>query len=226
MKYLFLLLFGIGSCFAAEDTGWIADQNGCKHFNSSPKQDESVTWSGDCKEGFGSGAGELKWYKSGVLTQVLQVSLLEGKANGKGKLTWANGRIYEGGYVNGHMTGSGVKTWPNGDRYEGDFVDGRLEGQGQLSMATGSIYKGGFLNGKKDGYGVYYMNETGNTYEGMFKESKANGKGALIIGTRQDDAGFRYEGNFIDNELSGTGVIIYPNGHQVLCIFVHSQCRF
>jgi len=244
-----LLMMCMGCCFAAEMDHWIADQNGCKHFNYAPKPEESITWSGGCKNGYGDGLGELKWYKNGVVTQVIQAVLMEGKLNGKVKFAGVNGRSYEGDYLNGEMTGKGVMIWPNGnryeggflrgemsgkgvfvwangDRYEGDFLNGKRDGQGEGIDKNGNKYKGGFLSGKKDGYGVYYMSNTGNTYEGMFKEGKANGKGLLTIGSKQDDAGYRYEGNFFDNELSGAGKIIYPNGHEVLCIFVHSECRF
>ena len=44
--------------------------------------------------------------------------------NGRGKLEYASGAIFEGEFRNDKVTGKGAIQYPNKDRYEGDFVDG------------------------------------------------------------------------------------------------------
>ena len=56
-----LLLLLIGG-HARSDEGYIADKNGCKIANPSPKPSETVAWSGGCKDGFADGNGIMQWY--------------------------------------------------------------------------------------------------------------------------------------------------------------------
>ena len=39
--------------------------------------------------------------------------------NGKGKLQFTDGSIYEGEYVNNEISGNGKYLWPDGKQYEG-----------------------------------------------------------------------------------------------------------
>src|SRR5215471_4933150 len=65
---------------------WITATNQpCKIWNPEPQPNESVTWSGDCKDGYATGQGVLKWTE-----------------NGKPDVE------YEGGYANGKRNGHGV----------------------------------------------------------------------------------------------------------------------
>ena len=36
-------------------------------------------------------------------------------------MTWPDGGIYEGEFVNGKMEGKGIRNWPNGNYYDGQF---------------------------------------------------------------------------------------------------------
>ena len=46
--------------------GWITATNQpCKIWNPAPQPNESVTWSGSCKDGFASGKGVLHWTENG-----------------------------------------------------------------------------------------------------------------------------------------------------------------
>lgn len=48
--------------------------------------------------------------------------------HGKGIYTFADGRIYEGFYVNGLKDGYGVFIWEGGRRYEGNWKEGKQHG--------------------------------------------------------------------------------------------------
>ena len=65
-----------------------------------------------------------------------------------------NGSTYTG-EVNaaGKMHGKGKLTWADGDVYEGDFVDDKRTGHGTLRLAIGNVYEGDFVDGKKHGKG-------------------------------------------------------------------------
>ena len=68
----------------------------------------------------------------------------EGKQEGKGTFTWANGATYEGDWKDNQRHGRGVYQWGAGDRYEGDFAENRFNGQG-------TRFEGFFKQGQKNG---------------------------------------------------------------------------
>ena len=47
-------------------------------------------------------------------------------ATGKGKVTWAEGDVYEGDYIDGERTGKGKMTRPDGSFQEGYWLDGEF----------------------------------------------------------------------------------------------------
>ena len=83
---------------------WITATNKpCKVWNPEPQPNESVTWSGPCKDGFASGQGVLLWTE-----------------NGKPDV------VYEGEYANGKRNGHGILITPDGKRVEGAWVNDKL----------------------------------------------------------------------------------------------------
>ena len=81
--------------------GWITATNQpCKIWNPEPQPNESVTWSGPCKDGFASGKGILRWTE-------------DGRPDVE----------FDGEYANGKRNGSGVLITPDGQRIEGDWAD-------------------------------------------------------------------------------------------------------
>ena len=45
--------------------------------------------------------------------------------HGYGIFNWADGRIYEGQYLEDKKEGEGILTWPDGRRYEGPWKAGK-----------------------------------------------------------------------------------------------------
>lgn len=83
---------------------WIADaRTGCKVWDPAPEADESVRWSGACKDGFAQGQGTLLWFEKGE-----------------------PGDRYTGLYRHGHRDGYGVLTLHNGQTIRGDWSNGGL----------------------------------------------------------------------------------------------------
>jgi hypothetical protein len=133
---------------AGSDASWTTDSNGCKVWNPHPKPNESVTWSGACRDGFADGAGVMQWLVDGNPGTRVETTYVGGKANGTGSLVTASGVRYEGSFMDGARTGKGVMTWPNGARYEGDWVDDQRAGNGTMTWSDGSHYSGQFADDK------------------------------------------------------------------------------
>ena len=90
--------------------------------------------------------------KKGVLkldgdTIVYGGSLVRGKMNGQGTLTFSNGDTYTGDFSNGAFNGKGTYQSKDGWVYEGDFVNGQAEGKGKLTTEQQLVYEGDFKQG-------------------------------------------------------------------------------
>lgn len=126
-----LLLLTLGTA-SADDERYLADQNGCRIVNPSPRPEETVSWTGGCRDGLAEGKGVLQFYLSGIADEK-----------------------YEGEMKEGYAEGVGVQTMVDGGRYEGEFSRSRQHGEGTFYATDGSIYKGGWKNGKPHGAGTY-----------------------------------------------------------------------
>ncbi len=100
--------------FSGQDPHWIKDeQSGCWAANPDPEPLESITWSGQCTGMLVSGTGVLSWYLDGRLIGRDEGNFVRGELSGHGKITFANGAVYEGDFP-----GRGVMTLPNGNRVD------------------------------------------------------------------------------------------------------------
>lgn len=77
--------------------------------------------------------------------------------------------VYQGSLVRGKMNGKGKITFENGDSYEGQFRNGSFDGQGQFTSAKGWNYKGHFSSGLADGQGTL-TTQSKVEYKGKFKQ--------------------------------------------------------
>ena len=89
---------------------------------------------------------------------------------GKGILKLDNGTIvYDGSLVRGKMNGQGSITFENGDQYTGDFSNGAFNGKGTFQSKAGWKSEGNFVSGQAEGYGKL-TTEQDVVYEGTFKQ--------------------------------------------------------
>jgi len=109
---------------------WITDSNGCKVWDSLPSPNESVTWSGMCKDGYADGKGTLTWFVSG-------------RPYG----------TYDGELKGGHYDGRGTQIWPTGSRYDGEWKADRAHGHGTYRSTQGEICSGVWVDGCFQGGG-------------------------------------------------------------------------
>lgn len=90
--------------------------------------------------------------KQGVLkldgdSIVYDGSIVRGKMNGQGTMTFSNGDTYTGEFKNGAFNGKGTYQAKDGWVYEGDFVNGQAEGKGKLTTEQEVVYEGDFKQG-------------------------------------------------------------------------------
>ena len=72
---------------------------------------------------------------------------MDGVPNGKGTIHLSNGEGHGGEWVAGELMEKTTKISINGDCYIGEFKDDFYDGEGMLTKAKGKIYKGKFSKG-------------------------------------------------------------------------------
>jgi len=145
------MLGGIAQAAPNEDATWIADKRGCKVANPFPRPGESITWSGECKDGFAQGQGVLQWYVNGQEDDRYEGNLDKGWAEGRGVLTRGDGGKYDGEWKQSIQHGNGRFEAPDGSWYEGQWKDGKPHGQGQYRRPDGKIFIGVWIDGVYEG---------------------------------------------------------------------------
>jgi hypothetical protein len=97
-----------------------------------------------------TGKGTMKWgSKSGFLNFSYEGEWKDGEMNGKGKLTFSNGDIYEGEFVRGEREGIGTYYYTEkGDVYKGSWKSGYKDGSGTYGYKNGKVIKGIWERGK------------------------------------------------------------------------------
>lgn len=160
----------------------------------------------------------------------------DGLMHGKGVMTWGNGAVFAGNWVNGNRNGNGVYQGPAGrfegywysddkakgsgtlydnSRYEGEWESGYIKvNQGPGSHNGGPYCAGLYLTCNGNGT-IYYVN--GDKYQGEWastidgKKLERSGKGVFI-----QVSGDRYEGEYTQDKRSGKGTLYLANGKQYI----------
>jgi hypothetical protein len=185
--------------------GWMKTDSGCLLWAQDVQGDETASWEGDCTSGLAEGAG-TEIFRAGGKETRYEGPMRNGKRDGHGVATWANGVRYVGNFRDGKFSGHGVKTWGGGGRYDGDFRDGNFSGYGVESWANGVRYVGYFRDGKFSGHGVKTWAD-GDRYDGDFRNGNFDGYGVETWAH-----GVRYVGDFRGGEFSGHGVKTWAGG--------------
>lgn len=158
--------------------------------------------------------------------------MLNGVPHGIGKMTFANGAVFEGPFEKGNrIDGFGKFTGPNGVVAEGMYVNQKLHGQGEVVLTNGNSIKGCFVEGnlpkgtityskglnyeryigslncfKPHGFGGLRYAD-GSILKGTFENGSEHGSGTL---TRLDGA--TTVGTWVRGKLHGKAATSYPAG--------------
>lgn len=214
-------------CSAADD--WLQDAKGCQVAAQLRAANQTIEWSGTCRDGRAEGRGQLRNFVDGVQTLTYDGDMKAGRPSGQGVLTTRSGTHYEGGFLDGLYAGAGRLTdgkgsirqgnfraglldgpcsivWASGLRFDGECEQGSIDGGGQLQYKNGDRYTGSFKFGVLQGQGRYAW-ANGDVYEGGFKENRLFGSGDY-----QFADGSRYGGAFVGGRPSGQGRVALPDG--------------
>jgi len=124
--------------------------------------------------------------------------------------TMSDGSIYEGDMFGYMKQGRGKLTYPDGKYYEGEWKIGRINGQGTLYNRDGSIiYDGQWKNEKYHGKGVLYNPQKKTCLDEVGSE-------VLKLKKKSDQTWIKYEGNFQDGMWEGTGDLSFTNGDRYI----------
>lgn len=227
-----------------EEGSWLKDPiTGCAVWNSAPKGNEVISWSGECQDGKASGYGVLVWFEDGKIVGRFKGTMANGKAEGRGKLEFevvdgfAN---YDGDFNDSEMHGRGVLQFPDKSRAEGEFSHDNMNGYIKATITDGGSYEGEvknnipygkglqitpegdeyygeFVDGEKEGIGTLLLTK-GDIYKGQFKDGLADGIGTLS--TVEDGI---YEGQFKSGIPNGEGTFTSPNGEVARGNFVNGE---
>ena len=124
------------------------------------------------------GKGKLSFADGGLY----EGEFKQGKVCGQGKYTSGEGNISEGNFVDGMLEGkNGVDTYVEGASFCGEFHHGRLQGRGESNFVGGHRHQGYYVDGKMDGFGTYdYAN--GDHMEGYYRDNVRHGFGMMSSG--------------------------------------------
>ena len=124
-------------------------------------------WEADTKHGVGTEVTPLFTYIG---------SFEHGEKTGRNALfTWPNGDKYQGGMLRGKKHGKGRYEWADGKMYEGNWVEDMIQGWGVL-VRKDYTYEGDLVAGLKHGKGLLKWGE-GLQYEGEFDQDRMHGLG-------------------------------------------------
>lgn len=214
-------------CRAAND--WVEDAKGCKVIAQRGVANETVEWSGTCRDGLADGRGQLRRFIAGRQVLTYDGDMKAGKESGQGVLTAGTSMRYEGGFLDGLYAGAGRQTddrggirqgtfvagrlegpctlvWENGVRYDGECQWGSADGPGQLQYTNGDRYTGSVRFNMPSGQGRYAW-KNGDVYEGGFKGGVLAGNGDYRFAD-----GSRYMGAFSGNRPAGQGRVVLADG--------------
>jgi hypothetical protein len=158
--------------FAAPEGAWLTDEKTqCSLFSAGAGPGDTVTWTGDCVEGYAQGLGTATFTHDGQ-TQSFTADFTRGVIpDGHVISRWGQGWSYDGEQVKGVFNGAGILTTDTSDRFEGQWSDGKMNGFGVLRRANGEIYSGDWKDDKPNGEGALRQAD-GTLIKGTFVDGK------------------------------------------------------
>ncbi len=222
-----LLAFAIlASCTRGIE--WISDaRSNCHVELPADPPGDSISYEGDCVNGFAHGKGIVRWYLDTALQAVVHGNFAGGRLHGACETQYTHkdgdsftaeyrhgllhgnfhrkyywGKEYQAKFANGELNSAVTIRWPNGKRYEGEAHDSQyLDGRGTMFFPGGDRYEGQIRNNRRHGKGVYYW-ANGDRYEGRYINDRRTPEGRYVSA-----GGSEYSGELIAVDSSGKAKI-------------------
>jgi hypothetical protein len=169
-------------------TGTVSQSTGMPHGQGRFEYEEKGRWyEGDWIHGRWTGYGQVSngegdFYEGGLKNDL---------KHGTGVMRFADGRVFEGEYIRGQMI-QGKMTYQDGSVYGGSWVDGMRHGRGKCIFVDGSEYEGEFREGNFHGHGRMTWND-GGWYVGEWNNGKMHGRGTEVL----PDGSVRHDGDWL-----------------------------
>ena len=168
---------------------WMKAENhdNCYIWNSFVRDEETVTWSGQCRAGKSHGRGKATWgwrYYGDDGDITLNANNTGSYVNGKKHGRWEEQSAYmssgeldgvwTGRYINGKRQGRWRYQDSLGSTLAGPYVDGLPHGQWEERYSDGRVERGSYVDGKKQGQWVRERNN-GYRYIYPYVDGKIHG---------------------------------------------------
>ena len=142
-----ILVLMVGAAYG-QTSRWVqTSPSGCKAFTLLDGNID-IEWDGGCNAGLIHGLGSSKLYLDKKLVYEATGNFFDGKLDGLGTKTFANGNKYEGEWKDGKRSGQGTFKWADGEKYVGEYAGDKRNGQGITFSANESIKQSGiYKNG-------------------------------------------------------------------------------
>lgn len=128
----------------------------------------------------------------------------------RGRVTFTDGRRYDGELLHHVPHGSGRMEFPTGSRYSGQWVSGARSGRGKYTRTSdGAVFTGEWKDDEMCGYGTFTLPGGGLAYEGGWKNGKKHGRGK-----RTYSDGRVYDGQWDKGVCHGRGRMVWPSGEE------------
>lgn len=203
-----ILLLGISTPNAfATDTWMVSTDSGCKIYNPEPQPNESVTWSGDCMDGYAHGYGKLQWYVHNEPQSSYMGDYQQGHAHGKGTVIYTDGDEYVGDWKDSKRHGKGIMNYTDGMKYTGEWQDDKKHGNGTITFDDGEKYTGEWQNDLPHGKGMFIASFM--IYDGEYYNGVMQGWGTMLV--TENNLNTAYEGQWTNGNMNGVGRYIIPN---------------
>ena len=154
----------------AQNSQWLKAGD-CLLFNAAAQPGDTVSWTGDCVDGYASGVGTATFTHNGQAQSFTAIFARGVVPDGHAVTRWGNGWSYQGETVGGRFHGAGILTTDKNDRFDGQWIDGKLSGFGVLLRANGERYAGDWKNNRPNGSGEL-RHPDGTLIAGTFLEGK------------------------------------------------------
>jgi hypothetical protein len=131
---------------------------------------------------------------------------VKGKREGRGTITYPDGRVVEGVFVNNVLV-TGRMTSPDGSKYDGDFVNDKFDGHGRRTDRSGITFEGGFNNGGEVFGTLTYP--SGRKVEVDLRGVVERRTGPAVLLDLDDS---RTTGHLVNGSLQGPGARTWADG--------------
>jgi len=161
--------------------------NGLRHGKGTFKSNDGIYYEGEWLNGLKHGKG-----KTIIGNMELEGEYINDVLNGKCRIKWKTGNLFDGKLQNNKMIGNGYMVWKNKkEKYTGMWKDNLQDGFGihiwydskNDNKYLRDRYIGEWKEGKRNGYGKFYYSN-GNIYEGYWKNNNKEGFGILYYNDR------------------------------------------